>query len=325
MNSRMKSIARIHRNVLGSESCFSSTGAGPLEKLPGACLASILSMLMMLQMHDIETAMCWAARVPSHKLWDILEKYRFEDPALKVHLYYQQKEIRSSNPEVRITWYETPDNHKILILGNKDVFAQETTVDLTSLTKENFTAREEYEGFDVPVQSGIFKISVPSRSMRIVAFPAKKFYPYKEDFFRSWSFWKGDGSDAEYRHERDFGRGDRFSMRLINGEKTGVLTKKVPAIPGKQYKASIWCMSTGDTKATIAFQAQKDGKFLGLTPQSTTSTIKAGSWQQIEHSFTIPETGKWADCNTILITIGSTTQSNVVFDDFLMQEIDPSK
>ncbi len=114
-------------------------------------------------------------------------------------------------------------------------------------------------------------------------------------------------------------------MRLINREKTGVLTKGVPAIPGKQYTASIWCMSASDTKATIAFQAQKDGKFLGLTPQSTTSTIKAGSWQQIEHSFTVPETGKWADCNTILITIGSAPQSNVVFDDFLLQELEPSK
>ena len=315
-----------NRNVLGVGVMFlPALGQATLENFREPAWPYTVAMLMMLQMHDIETAMCWAARVPTHKLWDILEKYRFEEPALKVHLYYQQKEIRSSNPEVRITWYETHDNHKILILGNKDVFAHETTVDLTSLTKENFTAREEYEGFDVPVQNGIFKISVPSRSMRIVAFPPKKFYPYKEDFFRSWGFWRGKDSDAEYRHERDFGRSDRYSMRLINGEKTGVLTKGVPAIPGKQYTASIWCMSASDTKATIAFQAQKAGKFLGLTPQSTTSTIKAGSWQQIEHSFTIPETGKWADCNTILITIGSTTQSNVVFDDFLMQEIDPSK
>ncbi|MFA6929224.1 MAG: glycoside hydrolase domain-containing protein [Lentisphaeria bacterium] len=313
-----------NRNVLGIGVIhLPSLGQASLENFREPAYPYTVAMLMMLQLHDIETAMSWAARLPTHKLWNALEKYQFEKPDLKVHLYYQQNEIRSSNPEVRITWYETPENHRVLILGNKDVFPQETTVDLTLIEGGSFTAREEYEGFDVPVESGKFNITIPSRSLRIVAFPPKTFYPYQDDFHRSWGFWKAPDSDAEYRHERDFGRTDRFSMRLVNREKGGVLTKGVPVLPGKQYTASIWCKSPAEVSVSISFQGQKDGKFLGLTPQKTTSKILAEQWQQIQHSFTIPDQGKWAECNNLLITIGSDPQSNVAFDDFLLIELDP--
>ncbi len=313
-----------NRNVLGTGVIFSTAlGQASLEYFREPAWPYTVAMLMMLQLHDIETDMSYAARVPTHKLWNALEKYQFENPALKVHLYYQQKEVHSSNPEVRITWYDTPDQHRILILGNKDVFAQETTVDLTSLTSESFTAREEYEGFDVPVQNGKFKISVPSRSMRIVAFPPKTFYPYQEDFYRSWSFWKAPESDAEFRHERDFGRSDRFSMRLINREKTGVLMKTVPVHPGRTYSASIWCKSPVDTKIKIGFQGQKDGQFLGLSAPSSQSPVTADSWQQVHFSFTIPDQGKWADSNHLLITLGSEPHSSIAFDDFLLTEQSP--
>ena len=312
-----------NRNVIGTGVIFATElGQASMANFREPAYPYTTAMLMMLQLHDIEPNMTWSARVPAHKFWDAFEKYNFEDANLQVHLYYEQKEIRSSNDNVRITWYETKDNHKVLFLGNKDVFDHESVIDLTSLSKESFIAREEYEGSDVAVENGKFKISVPSRSLRIVAFPPKKFYPYRDDFFRSWNFWKSDTSDAEYRHERDIGRGDSYCMRLINREKTGVLTKRVPVIPGKHYVASICCNPLADTSVSIGFQAQQASNFLGLPSSKSQSSVSAGEWQRVEHSFTIPAQGKWLECNNLLITIGSAPQSNVLFDDFLLQEVE---
>lgn len=130
-------------------------------------------MLARLQLHDVETGELWAAGKPIRKIWDILENYRCDDPTTVCHLYYEQTEVKSSDSDVRITWYDCPENHKLLVLSNCTAAPCGTTVDVSAL-KVPDCAYDEIMNRPVPVQNGKFTVTVPARALLIVALPPKE-------------------------------------------------------------------------------------------------------------------------------------------------------
>jgi hypothetical protein len=127
----------------------------------------------MLLANDIESAKLWANGNVMYKVWNALEKYDFASPEVKCHRYFEQSTIKSSDPNVRVTWYECPGKQYVFILTNKDLRSHTSNVDISAVKKGDFTVREEYTNKDIKVKDGVFSIKVPARSFRIVAFPYK--------------------------------------------------------------------------------------------------------------------------------------------------------
>ena len=131
------------------------------------------AMLCMLLANDIESAKLWANGKVMYKVWNALEKYDFASPEAKCHRYFEQSAIKSSDPDVRVTWYECPGKQYLFILTNKDLRSHTSNIDISAVKKGNFTVREEYTDKDITAKNGVFSIKVPARGFRIVAFPYK--------------------------------------------------------------------------------------------------------------------------------------------------------
>jgi hypothetical protein len=52
------------------------------------------AMMCMLLANDIESAKLWASGKVMYKIWNALEKYDFDSPKVKCHLYYEQSKIK---------------------------------------------------------------------------------------------------------------------------------------------------------------------------------------------------------------------------------------
>jgi Glycoside hydrolase 123, N-terminal domain len=287
------------------------------------------AMLCMLLANDIESAKAWAVGAVMYKVWNALEKYDFASPEIKCHLYYEQSKIKSSDSNVRVTWYECPNKQYLFILTNKDLRPHTSNIDISAIKKGNYTVREEYTDKDIVVKNGVFSIEVPARSFRIVAFPPKGI-KYNSDFStKKWGSWKQKTAKGKFLHNKTDGHKAKGCLEIVtvkaNPKKSGFcFLERFPVKPGKNYNAIVWIKvlkANADANFYLSFQGQDEKKhFLGLPPKSIKlkgdKTTK--DWQRLVLTFTIPETGKWAKVNYLLCTIGmnNTDDGRVLFDDF---------
>ena len=291
------------------------------------------AMLTMLLAHDVEPDPSYSAVLPHQKVWDALEKYQVQSPKTKVHLYYRQNTVISSNPEVRVTYYECPDQQYVLALTNKDIRPKKTVIDLSKLKAGDYTVREEYKGSDIQVKDGKFEITVPSRSFRLIAFPPKSFYPVIDNCsYRQWSNWNSKGAKGNFTLDSDNGHQKEGCLLIQVSPDTPdkssfCFTKKFPAKPGKTYNAKVFVKTqdiSPSAKISMAFQGQdSNGLFLGLPPQSTDLTKPCDEkWEELNLSFNIPEKGKWAEISNLVVTLAvqNAKGGKVWFDDFELSE-----
>ena len=309
-------------------------------------------MLAKLQLHDIETAEVYASGKPVRKVWDILENYGCDDPSTVCHLYSAQSEVTSSDPAVRITWYDCPEKRKLLVLSNCDLQPHATTVDVSALKAPDL-AYDEIMDRPVPVKDGKFDITVPARALLMVALPPKdpkegrrfmEVKPAMGEFlsdrsgeswaFDSWdrkkpTYWKSEGAKIEFGHRTDVGHGTAGALvlRVREGnlaKRTGSFVAHFPAKPGNEYTAEIWVKAEGladDGNVRMSFQG-KDAKkaFLGTAPVSSGVPVAScrAEWKRIRLTFTVPTEGKWAKCAYLQVSfgIGGTVPGAVSFDDF---------
>ena len=280
-------------------------------------LPYVEGMLTMLLSHDVETSQDCVNGKPVQKVWNALEKYDVQSPATRVHLYYNQQEITSLPPDVRVTWYECPGNQRVLILANKDVRPRNATIDVGKIAPSDFTAREEYIGADIKVVAGKFDIKVPARSFRIVAFPPKTFYPVNDDMRKIWGSWKSPESKSDFTRDPQVGRSNPGSLKM-QAQGGGCFMKHFPVQPRRTYCATVYVKRETAGLATIAFQGQDEAKFLGLPVQRAKAEVGA-QWQKLDLRFTIPNTGGWEKCRFLLVTVGG-DDGTIWFDDFSITE-----
>ncbi len=317
-----------NRRILGTGVLFSpALGYAKMEyfKKPEYTEA----MMCMLLANDIESVKLWAAGKVMYKIWNALEKYDFASPEVKCHLYYEQSRIKSSNPNVHVTWYECPNAHYVLMLTNKDLRSHDSTIDLNALKKGNYIVREEYTDQDIQTRNGCFKITVPARGFRIVAFPPESIKTNDDFSYRKWSSWQSSNSKGEFLHNKKQGHkaGGCTEIRTeqSNPKKSSFcFLKRVPAAPGDNCIVKIWVKvlkSEPDSVFSLGIQAQDEKRhFLGLPPKSV--KIKGadthGKWQELTLQYTIPQKGKWAKTKFLLCTVGMSNTGNgrVFFDDF---------
>ena len=163
------------------------------------------AMMTMLLAHDVDPDPSYANGGVIKKVWDILEKYQVQSPKTKVHYYYNQDVVSSSNPEARVTYYECPDKQYVLSVTNKDIAPKKTIIDLSRLKAGDYTVCEEYKGTDIQVKGGKFEITIPPRSFRLIAFPPKSLYPVTDDCSKLWGNWNSEGAKVEFKLDGEAG------------------------------------------------------------------------------------------------------------------------
>ncbi|MFA6549176.1 MAG: hypothetical protein WCT39_04515, partial [Candidatus Margulisiibacteriota bacterium] len=80
----------------------------------------------------------------------------------------------SSNPDVRISYYEVPGQQYLFVLANKTANDAKAKVDFSKLGIATGKMREELIGGDLDVRDGKVDITIPSRSFRLVGYPVKQ-------------------------------------------------------------------------------------------------------------------------------------------------------
>ena len=290
------------------------------------------AMMAMLLAHDVDPDPSYANMGVIKKVWDVLEKYQVQSPKTKVHYYYNQDVVSSSNPEARVTYYECPDNQYVLAVTNKDIAPKKTIIDLSRLKAGDYTVCEEYKGTDIQVKGGKFEITVPPRSFRLIAFPPKSLYPVTDDCSKLWGSWNSEGAKVEFKLDGEVGNQKPGSLLLQIATDTPessafCFVRKFPVKPGKTYKAKIFARSQDlppAAKITMAFQGQDaNGLSLGLPPQSAVLPKPCNEkWEDLNLSFKIPEQGKWAEARNLLVTLSvqNAKGAKVWFDDFELSE-----
>ena len=125
------------------------------------------SMLAAVMPYDIES--CWAYTHPNvmDKVCKILERLGLGSAETVCHKFYMQTEVKPSDPDVRVTWYDLPNDVKLLVVANKTPQMKSVTLDFTALGRD-FVAHEEYRGAPVSCADGIVKLDVPSRNFQLV-------------------------------------------------------------------------------------------------------------------------------------------------------------
>ena len=280
------------------------------------------AMICMLQSHDIETSQEWAAGKPVQKVWDILARYGVADPSTECRLYHEQSEVKSSAPEVRVTYYACPQGRYVLFLANKDIRAHETEIDVNRIAGGDFLAREEYRDTAVNVKGGKFAIQVPSRSFCIVVFPPIPEYPIRDSMERAWSSWRDKNCDTKFSRNLMGGMQNSPCLKMESCATGGGCFHKAFRIkPGQIYTWRIMVRQEGGAEGnhvSLGIQGRRAGKLVGLPPVSVRKPATA-EWQKLELKFTIPATGKWKECEEVLLTMGASGKHcTTFFDDFEM-------
>ena len=311
-NKHVLGVGIIHLPALGQ-------AKGNLTRNP----AYTEAMMAMLQSHDVATAQYYANSVVVQNVWDIMSKYNTQSPETICRLYHEQKEITTSNPAVRITYYKTPENHFVLFLANKTAKAQAAVIDVSAVAKGSFKAFEEYRRKDVAVKDGKFEITIPARSFSMVAFPPKSFYPVIDNMDNRWRYFKTKKNDSEMEHVAAGGINNSAALQISSGKLGGgSFINHYPVTPGKTYKISF--MAKKSVKAgtiSVLVHSRTAGAMSGGT--SFRKSVKAtGEWQKVELTFKVPTTGKWAKSNNmfVMLSAGNTPDCKTLFDNFQLEE-----
>ncbi|MEK6793622.1 MAG: hypothetical protein AABZ39_02515, partial [Spirochaetota bacterium] len=84
-----------------------------------------------------------------------------------VKFYYDQKEIRSSNPEVAVTYYTCTAGRTLAVIGNLSAQRQTASIDLGGVKKDP-SVTDEYEGKPMIVSGSSVSVDIPARHFMII-------------------------------------------------------------------------------------------------------------------------------------------------------------
>jgi hypothetical protein len=220
-------------NVLGVSVLFLASHDTRQEKVTEGLLTQAL-------LHDIEIGKAYTFELLLSKVWSIWGKYGI-DSSTAFHRYYEQNNALSSNPSVRISYYELPKNEYLFILANKTAQDAETEVDVSKLQiPDGSVMCEEFKGSNIVVNNSKVKITVPSRSFRILGYPPKKFYHYADNCNSLLYTWKPVDSKVKFLLDRESGHGDNTSCRIDidKDNKSDAFSCYVLSIPANPFQTT---------------------------------------------------------------------------------------
>ena len=280
------------------------------------------AMAAIMTLYDVDWSQAGSANIDmTVRLWEIYGRYNLGDAQAKAHRFFEQTEVKSDNPVVRVTWYEGPSGEKLLAVVNTTKVEKSAVIDLAALKSGNFTAFEEFFRTPVEVQDGKFRITLPSRSLRLVALEPKPYYPRDTHASNIHRCWKTDKAVGIFR----LGWTDNQpAVRVDIGPKSPAdaifrFSEGFPAIAGKTYTADVWFKTENvDDGAFIrlAFNAvEADGRALGAPSQiqSPAGLAMKPGWQKETIRWTLPVDWPKAKGIVLAMTAGGTTKGKVWF------------
>jgi len=213
----------------------------------------------------------------------------------------------------------------VLFLANKDIRPYNTEIDISKIAPGSFKAMEEYKGKPVEVKDGKFKIRVPGRSFRIVAFPPLSGFPLKDPMRKVWSGYSGKNKTVRFMLSPDGGINGSSCLEQKNTDQSGgCFTRTLTVESGKTYVLKVQARQSNPAdknRITMRIQFRQGNKFVGLNPKMVRKTATK-EWQQLVLKYRIPDTGKGKKCDNLLLTLdGTGTNTSTFFDDFEMDEV----
>lgn len=106
-----------------------------------------------------------------NRIWGIALKYEL-DTAQVVKYYEPENVVKSSNPNVKVTYYKCNGNKRLLIIGNITATEQSAELDLSALGCKGKVVHDEYNGKDIPIENGKLKLSLAPRRFAEIGFKA---------------------------------------------------------------------------------------------------------------------------------------------------------
>ena len=318
-----------NKNVLGSTLVFLPQLLWGKYKDPEVTEAMLTKLLL----NDIITSEAYCNMAVVDKVRDVYDKYQLDDAT--VHLYYQQKEVVASSSDVKLTYFECPDNRYMIVAGNISTNNQDVTIDLTPLKAGLTSVAEEYGDQKIAVNGGKIELHIPARGFKLICFPPKELYPIKDGFDKTqslWDVWKPKTSKGVGDYDSKTGRTDSGSMTITlpSGhpeDKVTLFFKRFPVVAGETYRADVWAKTKGissDTVVSLSFQMQNEKKsFVGLPVISTSvEDLSEGDWKNIKTEAFIKTGGKWDGVKYIFCTmsIKHTPGGKIWFDDFSLEK-----
>ena len=141
------------------------------SKLPPEQLhAATEAMCSILLLYDIEPSAVFTRREILAKVWDIMEKYNITGNATTFHQFDQQTELVASVPEMRISWWESPDGRRLAVASNTSPQAVTADIDVSRLASGKTILHDEYTGAELPVSNGKIKLTLQPRTFSLIGF-----------------------------------------------------------------------------------------------------------------------------------------------------------
>jgi len=264
----------------------------------------------MLLLYDIDMNSCFAYNPVMASIWNAERRYGIEKQDTVFHRFDRQKEITSSDPKVRVSYYTVPDGGSgsriLAMVCNSDPMHAETILDLGPFGQGIRTVREEYINKDYPVENGKVNLKVPGRGFRIIGINPPPACPWKLDYHAG--IYTG-GKDSRSEYAFDPAAGIHTIRR--NDSQPFTLTAFIPVRRGYRYTLSMESMTQADRKVKWSLQPQYNG-VPGSLPLSSGSVSGTGGWERTTADKQIPQ-AEGKNCYALLLTLSLDGTGTVSF------------
>ena len=328
----------MNRDVLGSGVLFytHSIGAAGRENVRTADATEMLMAMLML--YDIEWNKPTEWTGYNFRVWDTYKHYRMHDKSVKVHRFDTQKEIILSNPAVKSTWYECPENYKLAVISNPTHSPATVTVDVSKFVKDG-VIYDEYRNQAYQLKDGKFTATIKARNFILIGLPAKARFPWKDDFTFTWFRVLGNrlsavGTPQLAIETNDFGMhrsaapalgawpiGGDFAGIKGDGGKNFSYGKFVPVRTDKAMTATVWCRSKdAAAQADIYMKIivlDKDNKPISDYFTAKATGKHAADWEKLQLEIPSVPGATWL--HVILHASAGGRKGQIVFDDFTLE------
>ena len=290
--------SEFNRNIIGTGViCWSTVTSLQRASLPIKQKKSATEAAeTMLLLYDIDMNTCFAYTPVLATIWNIQRRYGVEKRDTVFHRFDRQKEITSSDPRVRISYYTTPGKHTLVMVCNSDPMRAETTIDLGPFGKNIATIREEYLQNNCQVKDGKVTLKVPGRGFRILGINPPPAKPWELNYHAG-IFTGGQAGKSEYAF--DPVKGVHTIRR--NDDRPFTMTAFIPVRPGYQYTLSMESRIPAEKTAKWTLQPQYNG-VPGTLPVSSGIITGTGEWtRSTAVKKILPDAGK--NCYVLLLTL----------------------
>lgn len=119
--------------------------------------------------YDIETTALFANTTVMTKIYDIFEQAGvYERSGVVFHRFDCQQELKISDQECRLSWYETPGGRRLLIVSNPTPCRKNLEITISGAIPSDCLLNEQYHGDKFTVTMGRFNCSIASRSFLLL-------------------------------------------------------------------------------------------------------------------------------------------------------------